>query len=63
MAKLYPFEGEMLSAKVIAGRVELAPSTLYKYLKQGYSLHDSIALGKEQSARIFKSQILFNLFA
>ena len=56
MAKLYPFEGEMLSAKVIAGRIGLAPSTLYKYLKQGYSLHESIALGKEQSSKIFKSK-------
>ena len=56
MTKLYPFEGEMLSAKMIAGRVNLAPSTLYKYLNKGYSLQESINLGKSQSYKIFKSK-------
>lgn len=56
MAKLYSFEGEMLSAKTIAGRIGLAPSTLYKYLNKGYSLQESIDLGKTQSVKIFKSK-------
>lgn len=56
MAKLYPFEGEMLSARAIAGRIDLAPSTLYKYLKKGYSLQESIDLGKAQSVKIFSSK-------
>jgi len=54
--KLYEFEGEMLSAKVIAGKVELAPSTLYKYLKQGFSLYDAIEEGKKQSQKVFKTK-------
>ena len=50
----------MLSAKTIAGRVGLAPSTLYKYLKKGYSLQESIDLGKTQSTKIFKSKAKTN---
>lgn len=53
---LHEYEGEMLTIKTIAGRVSLAPSTIYKYLKQGYSLNDSIALGKKQSTKAFKNR-------
>jgi hypothetical protein len=51
---LYGYGGEMLSVKTIAGRVSLAPSTIYKYLKMGYSITDAIELGKAQSNKAFK---------
>lgn len=54
--KLYEFEGETLPVKVIAGKVELAPSTLYKYLKQGFSLYDAIEEGKKKSSIVFKTK-------
>ena len=53
---LYEFDGEMLSAKVIAGRVDLAPSTIYKYLKDGYSIEEAVQLGKAQSTKAFKAR-------
>lgn len=53
---LHEFDGEMLTVKMIAGKVKLAPSTLYKYLNQGMSLYDSIEAGKKQSERVFKSR-------
>lgn len=54
--KQYEFEGEMLSIKMIAGRVELAPSTLYKYLNQGFSLYDAILEGRKKSEIVFKTR-------
>lgn len=54
--KQYEFEGEMLSIKMIAGKVELAPSTLYKYLNQGFSLYDAIEEGKKKSEVVFKNK-------
>ena len=55
VGQLYEFEGELLSVKTIAGKVELAPSTIYKYLKEGFSLYDAIAIGKEKSKTVFKN--------
>ncbi len=54
--KLYEYEGELLSVKSIAGKVELAPSTLYKYLNQGFSLYDAIEEGKKKSKIVFKNK-------
>lgn len=56
MAKLYEFEGELLTARTIAGKVDLAPSTIYKYLNQGFSIYDSIELGKKMSQKVFKNR-------
>jgi len=58
MAKfgLYEFEGEMLSAKTIAGRVSLSPATIYKYLGEGYTIYEAIELGKKNSAVVFKNR-------
>lgn len=53
---LYEYDGEMLSVKTIAGRVSLAPSTIYKYLKEGYTIAEAVELGKNQSAKAFKSR-------
>lgn len=54
--KLYEFNGECLSVKVIAGLMNLAPSTIYKYLKKGYSIEDAVQLGKAQSTKAFKAR-------
>lgn len=54
--KLYEYEGKLLSVKTIAGKVELAPSTLYKYLNQGFSLYDAIEEGKKKSKVVFKNK-------
>lgn len=53
---LYEYNGEMLSVKTIAGRVSLAPSTIYKYLKDGYSITEAVELGKTQSNKAFKNR-------
>jgi hypothetical protein len=53
--KLYEFDGQLLSVKTIAGRVNLAPSTIYKYLNQGYTIYDSIDYGLKQSKKVFKN--------
>ena len=53
---LYEFDGEMLSVKTIAGRVSLSPSTIYKYLKDGYSIDEAISFGKKQSSKSFKNR-------
>ncbi len=58
--KLYEYEGKLLSVKTIAGIVELAPSTLYKYLKQGFSLYDAIEEGKKKSNIVFKTKTKTN---
>ena len=57
---LYEFEGEMLSVKTIAGRVHLSHTTIYKYLKEGYSIADAIELGKAQADKAFKNRIKTN---
>lgn len=57
---LYEYEGEMLSIKTIAGRVELSPSTIYKYLNKGYSLVQAVEIGKEQSLKTFKNRTKTN---
>lgn len=54
--KLYEYEGKLLPVKTIAGLVQLAPSTLYKYLNQGFSLYDAIAEGKKKSKVVFKNR-------
>ncbi len=54
--KLYEYEGKLLSVKTIAGIVELAPSTLYKYLNKGFSLYDAIEEGKKKSGIVFKTR-------
>ncbi len=54
--KLYEFEGKLLPVKTIAGIVELAPSTLYKYLNQGFSLYEAIDIGKKKSKVVFKNR-------
>lgn len=53
---LYEYEGEMLSIKTIAGRVQLSHTTIYKYLKKGCTLTEAIELGKVQSAKSFKNR-------
>lgn len=58
--KLYEYEGKLLSVKTIAGMVELAPSTLYKYLNQGFSLYDAIDEGKKKSSIVFKTRAKTN---
>lgn len=50
---LHEFNGNMLSVKVIAGKVDLAPSTLYKYLNRGLSIYEAIEEGKKQSQKVF----------
>ncbi len=54
--KLYEYEGELLSVKAIAGKVSLAPSTIYKYLNQGFCLYDAIESGKKQSSKVFQTR-------
>ena len=54
--KLQEYEGKLLSVKTIAGMVHLAPSTLYKYLNQGFTLYDAIEEGKRKSAVVFKNR-------
>lgn len=58
--KLYEYEGKLLSVKTIAGMVQLAPSTLYKYLNQGFSLYDAIDEGKKKSSIVFKTRAKTN---
>ena len=54
--KLYEYNGELITINMLAGRVELAKSTIYKYLKQGYSLSDAVELGKQGSTKAFKNR-------
>lgn len=54
--KLQEFEGQLLSVKTIAGMVHLAPSTLYKYLNQGFTIYDAIEEGKRKSDKVFKNR-------
>lgn len=54
--KLYSYNGELLSINVIAGRVLLSKSTIYKYLKQGYTICEAVELGKRSSNTVFKNR-------
>jgi hypothetical protein len=54
--KQYEFNGEMLSVKIIAGKVSLASSTLYKYLNNGLTIYEAVDKGKRESARVFNKR-------
>ncbi len=58
--KLYEYDGQMVSIKVIAGKVHLAPSTIYRYLNKGLTLDQAIHEGIIQSSKLFQNRTKTN---